>query len=468
MTPLGPGREEMVQQFDLIAIGSGAGLDVANAIASRGFRVAIIENGPLGGTCLNRGCIPSKLLIHSADVVETLRRAHLFGVHVKGYEIDFPSIVRRVTEYVDHEAQQIEEGLGSVENPKLFKDTCRFVGMKTLRVGNETLRADRILIASGGRPRIPNVPGLAEAGFITSDEALRLTEQPTVLTILGGGYIAAELAHFFGSLGTKIQIVQRRDRLVPNEDEEVALRFTENARKRYDVYTGYDPTRVTRTDGRYETHIRSVDGTDSRVLTSDRILVAAGRIPNSDRLDLDKTGVRVDGRGFVVTDEYLETNVKGIYALGDAVGHYLFRHSANLEAQYSFWNLLDQTQRVPVDYNAMPHAIFGAPQIAGVGKTEQELRAAKTPYRIGRWNYIDTAMGKALEDQAGFVKILADPETGRILGCHILGTDASALIHEVIVAMKAGEGTVGNITRAVHIHPALPEVVQRAAASIGR
>ena len=457
----------MAERFDLVVIGSGSGLDVANGLASRGWRVAIVEKGPLGGTCLNRGCIPSKMLLHSADVVETIRTADLFGIHVKGYDIDFPSIVRRVTESVDKDAAEIEHAFQSIDNPKLFKGDARFVGMKALQVGQETLHADKFLLASGGRPLVPDVPGLRESGFITSDEALRLTVQPKELTILGGGYIAVELAHFFGSLGTKVNIVQRHPVLVPREDEEVSQRFTEIFRGKHNVLTGFEAVRVAKEGGVYRVTVRRTDGRDERTLNSDTLLVAVGRTPNSDVLDVAKTGVRTDAKGFIVTDEYLRTNVPGIFSLGDAVGHFLFKHSANLEAQYDYYNLLDPKNPIPVDYTAMPHAIFTSPQIAGVGKTEQELRAGKAPYLVGRYNYIDTAMGQALEDRTGFVKILAAPDTGKILGCHILGTDAATLIHEVLVAMRSGDGTVQNLTRTVHIHPALSEVVQRAASNLG-
>jgi dihydrolipoamide dehydrogenase len=453
-----------MQEFDLIVVGSGAGLDVANGLAEQGLRVAIVEKGPLGGTCLNRGCIPSKLLIHSADVAETIKRAHLFGIKVNGFSVNFPAIIDRVTEYVDNDARAIEESFATIDNPKLFKEDCRFTGHKTLQVGKETLKAEKILIAPGGRPSIPKIDGLKESGFITSDEALRLKTQPKELTILGGGYIAAELAHFYGSLGTQINIVERNDVLLHNEDEDIAKAFTSVFKSKHNVLTGFEPIKVSRSGGEFYVTIKSTRDRETQVLRSDQLLVTSGRIPNSDKLALEKTGVRIDSKGFVITDQYLETNVEGIFALGDAVGHYLFRHSANLEAQYDFNNLLSE-EKIPVDYTAMPHAVFSSPQVAGVGKTEQRLRAEKADYIVGKYNYIDTAMGKALEDNTGFVKFLFDKKTRRILGCHIMGSDASTLIHEVVVAMRAGGGAP-NITKAVHVHPALSEVVQRAAANI--
>jgi dihydrolipoamide dehydrogenase len=369
---------------------------------------------------------------------------------------------------VDADSRSIEEGLKSVDNPKLFKEECRFVGAKTLQAGSETLTADYILIASGGRPRIPDIEGLKDSGFITSDQALRLKTQPKVLTILGGGYVAVELAHFYGSLGTRINIVQRHDLLVPNEDEDVAEAFTEIFRQKYNVLTDFEPSKVTMSPEKqqYDVTVKNMTNGEEKVIISDQLLVAAGRQPNSDVLDLEKTGVRTDENGFIITDPYLETNVKGIFALGDAVGHYLFRHSANLEAEYDFFNMLDPQNKAPVDYSAMPHAIFSSPQVAGVGKTEQQLKKeGKVDYVVGKYRYIDTAMGHAIEDRTGFVKFLLERDTGKILGCHIMGSDAATLIHEVIVAMKAGDGSIRNIIRAVHIHPALSEVVQRAASN---
>jgi len=451
-----------MQKFDLIVIGSGSGLDVANAAAQAGLRVAVVEKGRMGGTCLNRGCIPSKLLIHSADVAEAIRSAGQFGINVDGLSVDFEKIVNRTNKIIDSESDGIRQAFTKIDNPKLFPHECRFIGGKTISVDGQTMKADMILIASGTRPAIPAIKGLKGTGFLTSDEALRLKKQPHTLTIIGGGYIAAELAHFFGSLGTKINIIQRWNVLVPDEDEEIAKKFTEIFSKKHNVYLGYNTESVSKSSGAF--YVVAKNSSGNRIeIESDQLLVATGRTPNSDTLDLGKTGVKTDDRGFVVVDKHLETNVKGIFALGDAVGRYLFKHAANHEAQYAYHNLTHD-KKITVDYTAMPHAIFSSPQIAGAGYTEQELKEKYIPHTKGVYPYIRTAMGEAIEDRDGFVKLLASKE-GKILGCHIIGSHASILIHEVLVAMKLGAGIDG-IVRTVHIHPALSEVVSRAASSV--
>ena len=204
-----------IEKFDLIVIGSGSGLDVANAVFRHGLRVAIVEKDRMGGTCLNRGCIPSKLLIHSADVAETIKRAHLFGIKVDGFRVDFQRMVERVNNITDSSSEGIKNAFEGKENPKLFSEECKFVGEKTLSVGEDKrdsekiiITADRILVAAGTRPRIPNIYGLKDSGYLTSDEIFRIKKQPKILTIIGGGYIACELAHFFGALGTEVNIFQ--------------------------------------------------------------------------------------------------------------------------------------------------------------------------------------------------------------------------------------------------------------------
>ncbi len=453
-----------MQEFDLIVIGSGSGLDVANAAAEHGQKVAIIEKDRMGGTCLNRGCIPSKLLLHSADVAETIQKAGLFGINVQGFSVDYGKIIDRVNGIIDPESEQIRNAFDHIKNPKLFPVQCKFVDKNTIQVGNENITAEKILIACGARPSIPKIPGLDESGFITSNEALRIKKQPKVLTILGGGYIACELAHFFGSLGTKVNIVQRRDVLLPNEDEDVSKRFTAVFSKKYGVYTGYQTSQVQKKNNIFHVTASNSSG-KSLDLESDQLLVATGRLPNTDTLDLEKTGVKLNEKGYIVTDEFLETTAKGIFALGDTVGRYQFKHSANHEAQHVYANIV-HGNKIAVDYAAMPHAVFSSPQIAGVGFTEQELRKKGIEYLKSVYPYTGAAMGEAIEDKDGFVKFLVDKNTRKILGCHILGTDASILIHEVLVAMRSADGTIDRFTNTIFIHPALSEVVARAAYSI--
>ena len=328
-------------------------------------------------------------------------------------------------------------------------------------MGNKIIKGDKIIIAAGTRPSTPQIEGLDKVNYMTSDEALRLTKQPKSLTIIGGGYIAAELAHFYGALGTKINIIQRRDVLIPNEDREIAEKFTDIFKGKYSVFLKSDAIRVSTKNKKIVTTIKdNNDKNKIKNIASEKLLIAAGRIPNTDILDVHKTNVKTDKRGFIKVNKYMETTAKNIWALGDVCGIYLFKHSANLEAQYVYHNAFGK-KKVKIDYHAMPRAIFSSPQVAGVGYTEEELKEKKISYLIGKKKYIETAMGTALNDKEGFVKLLVDKKTRKILGCHIMGTDASTLIHEVIVAMKARQ-KVDILKDAVHIHPALSEVVQRA------
>ena len=450
-----------MQSFDIIVIGAGSGLNISSTAAERGMRVAVVEKGPMGGTCLNRGCIPSKILIESADVAELIKMAKNFGINARISSIDFKRITGRASSIVDKDAKGIEQGIVEDKNTTLFKAEGRFIGERTLKVGSETITGEKVIIAAGTRALIPQIEGLKEVDYITSDEALRLKKQPKELTIMGGGYIAAELAHFFGSLGTKINIIQRSRLLVPNEDEELAAKFTEIFKKKFNVLTEFDAAKVSKKGNKF---IVTAQGkTAKKKLVSDQLLVATGRVPNTDILDVAKSNVEVNDKGFIKTNDYLETTANNIWALGDIAGKYLFKHSANLEAQYVYNNAI-LNQKLKVDYTAMPHAIFSSPQVAGVGLREQDLKG-QTNYAVGKYLYKNTGMGLAIQDNQGFAKIFADKSTRKILGCHILGTDASTLIHEVIVAMKAGL-TVDAVREAVHIHPALSEVVQRAVNSI--
>jgi mycothione reductase len=451
-----PGQPD---RFDLIVVGAGSGTTVSAAAAQAGWQVAIVEAGPFGGTCLNRGCVPSKMLVHVADVARTIRRAHLFGIDGRIERIDWPAIIARVFSDIDAEAKAIEEGNEAAEGIAVLKGEARFVGPKVIEVDGRRVSADRVVIAAGTRPSIPPIDGLNAVPFHTSDDIMRIGAQPRRLAILGGGFVAAELGHFFGSLGTDVTFVVRGPRLLDDEDEDVSEQFTEVFQRRFDVALATDVERIRVENGNTILELASPGAT--RELPVDALLVATGRIPNTDRLAVAAGGVQLDDEGFVQTDEFLRTNVDGVWALGDIVGEYQLKHSANLEAAHVAHNLLHPDRLVPVDYRAMPHAVFASPQVGSVGLTEQAAREARRPHVVGRYDYDETAYGASIEDHDGFVKVLADPQSREILGCHILGTDASTLIQGVTTLMRAGE-TVDAVRRAIFVHPALPEVIQRA------
>ncbi|WP_408958429.1 dihydrolipoyl dehydrogenase [Natrinema sp. 74] len=469
-----------MEEYDFIVIGSGSGLDVANVAANQGLSVAVVEKGRLGGTCLNRGCIPSKDLLYHAHVMETVEHADEFGIDASVNDVAFADIVREVNDDVHGSSDSIQRGLRTSDAIDLYEAEARFVDDRTLELSDsaadgEQLRGETVLVAAGTRPAIPPIDGLETVEYLTSKEALQLETRPDHLLIVGGGYIAAELAQFFGAFGSEVSIVGRRPRLLPDADEEVAAAFTERYADRFDVYTGYEAASVSVADGSLTVEARpfmygegseaNTDGGEATAaeapvtVTGDELLVAVGRVPNTDALNVEAAGIETDADGFVETDEYLRTTAEGVWALGDIVGEYLLKHNANHEAQTVARNLFGEALE-PVDYSAMPFAVFGSPEVAGVGLTEQELRAMDREYAKRTYRYEETARGSAMHAE-GFVKPLIDLE-GELLGCHIIGPEASNLIEEVVVAMTAGTGTVHDIRDSVHIHPALSEVVQRA------
>ncbi len=453
---------ENKEQFDYIVIGSGSGLDIANALAEDNSKVAVIEKGKPGGTCLNRGCIPSKFLIHSADVIEQIQNSNTFGIDVKNYSLDVSHMFHRTNNFTDSQSDAMLNGLSKRENPKFFHNNAKFIGNKTLAVGNYEITAPKIIIACGSRPKIPEISGLDKTNFLTSVEALRLNRKPKSLTIIGGGYIGCEFAHFFGSLGTEINIIHRHDTLLNKEDKDISKKFTEILQKKFNFFPNYDTKKITKNNEEYTITAESESG-DILEIKSEDLLITTGRVPNTDVLDVKKTGVELDESGHVKVNKFLETTKEGIFALGDVLEQQPFKHAANYEAKCIFTTL--QGKPYEADYSVMPRAIFSSPQIAAVGKTEQELVSQNTKYEKFIQSYSDTAMGTILDDDSGFVKLLVDENHDKILGAHIIGPDASVLIHEIIVAMNSSK-PVDVLKKSIHIHPALSEVVSRAAAQI--
>ena len=315
-----------MKEHDLIVIGSGSGLSVASGWANRGKDVAVVEPGRMGGTCLNRGCIPSKMLIHRADVAETVRNSEEFHVQASMDGVEFEEMVDDVNDEVREESEQISRGIEKSENHTLYDSRARFVDEKVLELEDtgERITAEKIVIAAGTRPSKPPVDGLDQVDYMTSKDALRMDEKPDSVVVIGGGYIACEMAHFWGPLGIEVKIVQGPSVLVDKEDREVAEKFTEIYSDKFEVHTDTYAKAVRSDDGAV---VVETDTGDE--VSGDELMVATGRTPNTDTLDVDAAGIETDDAGFVEVDEYMQTSVDGVYALGDIAGNYLFKHSAN-------------------------------------------------------------------------------------------------------------------------------------------
>ncbi|QNE18838.1 mycothione reductase [Kribbella qitaiheensis] len=454
--------------YDLVVVGTGSG----NTIVSKQFanwKVAIVEKGIFGGTCLNVGCIPTKMFVHTADLAATPSHSSRLGVDEKLTGVRWPDIRDRIfgridpisaggAEYREHHANNV--------NVTLYHGTGRFTADGELTVTAneggelEVLTADRFVLAAGSRPIVPDIPGLDETGFQTSGTIMRLEQLPSRLGIIGSGFVAAEFAHVFSSLGVEVTLIARSDRMLRHEDSEIAKRYTEIAQERYTVKLLHETVRVWRGQDGIVVKTLSPAGVDELVV--DELLVAVGRTPNSDLLNVGVTGIELESDGRVVVDEFQETAVEGIYALGDVCSPYQLKHVANHEARVVQHNLLHPDDRIDSDHRFVPHAVFGSPQVASVGLTEEEAIEQGVRYVVGREAYADIAYGWAMEDTTGFAKILADPDTGQILGCHVIGPQASTVIQPVIQAMSFGLDAHTMARGQYWIHPAMPELIENA------
>ena len=454
--------------YDLVIIGTGSGNTIVNHRFAD-WKVAIVERGTFGGTCLNVGCIPTKMFVHTADLAATPSVSSRYGVDEQLLGVRWPEVRDRIFGRIDPIAasgSEYRHHHADNANVTVYDGTGRFTGVKELTVDNKdgttsVFSADRFVLAAGSRPIEPSIPGLEDVGYHTSNTIMRIEQLPRRLGIIGSGFVAAEFAHVFSSYGVDVTLIARSKLLLRHEDTDVAERFTEIARGKYDVRLNHETIRVTRQhDGTILIKTLDPDGADEIVV--DELLVAVGRTPNSDVLNLDATGVEVDKEGRVVVDEYQQTTVDGIYALGDVTTPHQLKHVANHEARVVKHNLLNPDDRIKADHRFVPHAVFSSPQIAAVGLTEQEARDRGIPYVAGVEQYADIAYGWAMEDTTGFAKILADPKTAQIIGCHIIGPQASAVIQPVIQAMSFGLDAVSMARNQYWIHPALSELIENA------
>ena len=448
-----------MKEYDLIVIGSGAGLNVVEDALSHGVSVALVDKGPLGGTCLNLGCIPSKMLIYPSDRVVEIADAAKLGIEAEIRKIDFKAVMQRMRQRVQEGERHVREGIRSSEGLDFYEGEGRFVKDYTLEVNGERIRGRKVVIASGARPEVPPL-GMTDAdGILTSESLLRLQEKPKTMIIIGGGYIAAEYAHFFTSMGTTVTLLQRDLHLVPDEEPEISELLQREMGKRMAIHTGTEAVAVRGKEGSFRVTAREKGAAGETEFTAEKVLLAAGRVSNADLLRVELTGVETDERNYIKVNEYLETSRKDIWAFGDAIGKKMFRHVANRESSIVVDNVLHDA-RGKMDYLAAPHAVFSYPEIASVGLTEadaiQQFRGQGL--LVGKARYAEVARGEAMREETGFAKAIVMRDSGRIIGFHIVGPFASILIHEVIVAM-ANDLDVWALGRAMHIHPALSEVI---------
>jgi mycothione reductase len=452
-----------VRHHDLVVIGTGSG----NSIIDSRFDdldVALVEHGVFGGTCLNVGCIPTKMYVYPADVAEAIRHAGRYGIDASVDKVRWSDIRDRVFGRID----PISDGgreyrVNRSPNVTVYEGHARFTGPKQLGVertdgsGTDAFSAERVVIAAGGRPIIP--APIAESGvpFHTSDTVMRLATLPQHVLIVGSGYIGAEFAHVFSALGSKVSIIGRSELLLRSQDETVAERFTAIGRERWDVHLGHE---VAHASGDVDEVVLQL--TDGTTVRGDVLLVATGRMPNSDRLDLDKAGIPVHADGRIVVDDRQRTPVEGVYALGDISSPYQLKHVANHESKVVAHNLRHPDAPRSTDHRFVPAAVFTHPQIASVGLTEAQCRSGGLDYAVKIQAYGDVAYGWAMEDATGFCKVLAERGTGRLLGAHVMGPQASTVIQPLIQAMSFGLGAREMATGQYWIHPALPEVVENA------
>ncbi len=450
------------RNYDAIVIGSGGGLKIALPAAKQGYRVALIEPDAFGGTCLNRGCIPSKMLIYPTEFADRIRDAGKLELHVaQPPRVDFAGLITRICKTIDAMSETIRMRCKATDNLDIYPEYAQFIGPRTLRAGDDELTGDRIFIATGSRPAIPDISGLAGTPYITSQQALRQTVLPRNPIILGGGYIAVELGNAWRAAGSQPTFIVR-SRLLRREDREIADLFSTLFKRRNKVIQGFLPKAVRHDNGIFTITGQTADG-GQQTVRGDALLVATGVTPNTERLALTNAGIELaaDGGGIKV-DDCLRTTAEGVYAMGDVICRHLFRHTVNREGEYLLKTAFAATPPAPLDYGPVPHAVFGDPEVAGVGMTEEMVREKGLSYVVGRADYADSNQGLARQLDGGRCKIIVDRVSRRLLGAHIIGDEASTMIHLLILLMKTG-GTLDDLLDMIFIHPALPEIVRDAA-----
>lgn len=460
-----------MEHYDLTIIGTGSGNSIPNPSVDPRYasmRIAVCEDAPwYGGTCLNVGCIPTKMFVYASEVAQIIRDSSRFGIDSTVDKVRWPDIRDRIFGRIDPISEGGEQYRRGLDNTTVYRSRTRFGpkqpdGRYLLRTdAGDEFTSDQVVIAAGSRIRVP--PAITECGveYFTSDTVMRLDALPEHMVIVGGGFVAAEFAHVFSALGVRVTIVVRGEGLLTHCDETICHRFTDLAKEKWDLRT-HENVVGSHQDG--DRIVLELD--DGEEISADTLLVATGRVPNGDRLDAELAGVEVDEDGMVKVDRYQRTTARGIWACGDVSSAYQLKHVANWESRIVQHNLFvdwDHTSSMQANNNdVVPSAVFTEPQLAMVGMTEAEALEAGHEVLTAVHDYGSAAYGWAMEDTTGLAKIIADRGTGKILGAHIMGYQSSAIIQPLIQAMTFGQ-TAMDVARGQYwIHPALPEVIEQA------
>ena len=448
----------MTQNFDAIVIGAGqAGPSLAGRLTAAGMKVALIERDKFGGTCVNTGCMPTKTLVASAYAAHLARRAADYGVMLdQPVRIDMRKVRSRAATVTANSSKGVENWLRGMKGCTVFHDSARFEGPKEVRVGTELLTAPRIFINVGGRANVPDLPGVHEISYLTNSSILELERVPEHLVVIGGSYIGLEFAQMYRRFGAEVTVVEMGSRLVGREDPDVSDAVRDILeREGIRVRTSAECIRFARGNSGVRVGVECTQG-EPEILASD-VLLAVGRRPNTDDLGLDRAGVALDPRGYIKVDDGLQTNVPGIWALGDCNGRGAFTHTAYNDFEIVAANMLDGKNRRVSD-RVICYGLFIDPPLGRVGMTETEVRARGKPYLVSTRPM--TRVGRAVEkdETLGFMKVLADPATRQILGASILGTSGDEAIHGLLDAINA-KNPYDQLRWAVPIHPTVSELI---------
>lgn len=442
-------------RYDAIVIGSGqAGTPLSQKLADHGWTVALVEKEHLGGTCVNTGCTPTKTMIASAQVAYYARNAGRWGVRANEVGVDMSAVVARKDRVVTQSRAGLDRKVEGRKSLHLYRGHARFVGPHEVRVGDDRVEGDRVFIDTGARPAIPQLDGLDEVEYLDNAGIMRLTEIPDHLIVLGGGYVGLEFGQMFRRFGSRVTVVQRAGQVIPREDADVAAALQQALEgEGIRFVLGTTATRVEQTRGEVALTVQA--GGAAKTVHGSHLLVATGRTPNTDDLGLPEAGVRIDSRGFIRVNNRLETNVPGIWALGDVKGGPAFTHIAYNDYQIVSANLLEG-KALTTDNRPVPYAVFTDPQLGRVGFTETAARATGRRLKVGKIPMAWVARAAERDETAGLMKLVVDAETDQILGAAILGSEGGELVHVLHAVMLAG-APYTLLKGAVYIHPTLAE-----------